>query len=51
MYIKVLKIFLHEMLIVFTRECYVRPHFNNYKPETLYIIEGQAGLIIFNKIG
>ena len=42
---------IHEMLIVHTRECYVRPHFHIDKPESLHVIEGQADLIIFNQSG
>ena len=39
------------MLIVHTRECYVRPHFHIDKPESLHVIEGHADLIIFNQSG
>ena len=42
---------LHEMFIVHTRECYVRPHYHINKPESLHVVEGQADLLIFNKIG
>lgn len=42
---------LHEMLIVHTKECYVRPHFHIDKPESLHVVEGQADLIIFDKSG
>ena len=39
---------LHEMFIVHSKECYVRPHFHVGKSESLYVIEGSADLIIFN---
>lgn len=42
---------IHEMFIVHTKNCYVRPHFHLKKAESLYVIEGQADLIIFNDNG
>lgn len=42
---------LHEMFVVHTKNCFVRPHFHINKPESLYVIEGYADLLIFNSAG
>ena len=42
---------LQEMFIVHTKECFVRPHYHINKSESLFVIEGTADLIIFNKFG
>ncbi|WP_035497031.1 WbuC family cupin fold metalloprotein [Citrifermentans bremense] len=42
---------LHEMLIVHTQETYVRPHLHKNKPESLYIMKGEAALILFSEDG
>lgn len=42
---------LHEMLIVHTKNCYVRPHKHPIKVESLSVIEGSARMIIFNDDG
>ncbi len=41
----------HEMLIVHTRECYVRPHLHNGKDESLTIIEGEADALFMHETG
>jgi len=42
---------LHEMLIVHHREAYVRPHKHFSKPESFYVIEGTARVVIFDNDG
>lgn len=42
---------LHEMLIVHHREAYVRPHKHFGKPESFYLIEGTAQVVIFEDDG
>ncbi len=42
---------LHEMLIVHTRNTYVRPHKHLNKIESIHIIEGMADLVFFNEAG
>jgi cupin fold WbuC family metalloprotein len=42
---------LHEMLIVQTRNVYVRPHKHFGKPESLHVIEGAAKVVFFNDTG
>jgi len=42
---------LHEMLIVHHREAYVRPHKHFSKPESFYVIEGTAQVVIFENDG
>lgn len=42
---------LHEMLIVHTRDTYVRPHKHLNKGESLYVIEGEAYAVMFDKAG
>ena len=41
----------HEMLIVHTRDTYVRPHKHIGKSESFHIIEGTANVIIFTDTG
>ena len=42
---------LHEMLIVHHREAYVRPHKHVGKPESFFVIEGSARVVIFENDG
>jgi len=39
---------LHEMFIVHTKECYVRPHKHIGKVESMTVLEGRADMILFN---
>lgn len=39
---------LHEMLIVHTRNTYIRPHKHLSKAESFHVIEGLVDVIIFN---
>ena len=41
----------HEMIIVHDKTCYVRPHLHKKRDESIYIIEGEADLIIFDAHG
>jgi len=41
----------HEMIVVHSNKTYVRPHKHNFKAESLYIIEGKATVITFDKYG
>jgi cupin fold WbuC family metalloprotein len=41
----------HEMLIVHTRETYVRPHKHLNKPESFHLIEGSAQVVVFDDSG
>lgn len=41
----------HEMLIVHTRETYVRPHKHVAKSESFHIIQGTAEVILFSDSG
>ena len=41
----------HEMLIVHTRETYVRPHKHLNKTESFHVIEGCADVIVFDEDG
>ncbi|MBT4731602.1 cupin fold metalloprotein, WbuC family [Candidatus Woesearchaeota archaeon] len=43
--------FLHEMLIIHTNKCYVRPHKHINKVESITVLEGLAKIIIFNDDG
>ena len=45
------KDYIHEMLIVHEKSCYVRPHKHINKTETFHIIEGMADIILFNEDG
>lgn len=42
---------LHEMFVVHTKNYNVRPHKHKFKEESLYVIEGQADLIIYDNKG
>ena len=42
---------LHEMLIVHTKDTYVRPHKHPNKSESFHLIEGSADVVIFNEAG
>lgn len=41
----------HEMIIVHAKECYVRPHSHTERDESIYILEGEADLLIFDNSG
>lgn len=41
----------HEMLIVHTRDTYVRPHKHLTKSESFHVIEGSVGVVIFDEAG
>ncbi|EQA69793.1 WbuC family cupin fold metalloprotein [Leptospira noguchii] len=42
---------LHEMFIIHTKECYVRPHKHLEKAESMAIIEGEVDVVLFNENG
>jgi cupin fold WbuC family metalloprotein len=42
---------LHEMLIVHSRDTYVRPHKHVGKSESFHIIEGDVGVVLFDDEG
>ena len=42
---------LHEMLIIHTKDTYVRPHKHFNKSESLYVVEGRADVVIFDEQG
>lgn len=42
---------LHEMIIVPSKDTYIRPHKHLNKSESQYIIEGSAQVVIFDEIG
>ena len=42
---------LHEMFIVLSRDCYIRPHKHFGKVESMSILEGEANLILFSDNG
>src|SRR6266850_2471184 len=42
---------LHEMLIVLTKDVYIRPHKHLGKPESFHVIEGSATVIFFDESG
>lgn len=42
---------LHEMLIIHTRDTYVRPHKHFNKSESFHIIEGACDVIVFDERG
>lgn len=42
---------LHEMIIVHTKDTYVRPHKHLNKSESFHIIEGSADVVIFDEKG
>jgi cupin fold WbuC family metalloprotein len=41
----------HEMFIVHTRDCYVRPHKHIGKAESMTILEGEVDVVFFNEDG
>ena len=43
--------YLHEMLIIHEKSCYVRPHKHINKTESFHIVEGVADIVIFNDDG
>lgn len=42
---------LHEMIIIHTKDAYIRPHLHLNKSESFHIIEGSADVIIFDRKG
>lgn len=42
---------LHEMFIVLSEDCYIRPHKHFHKVESMSIIEGEADLLLFSDSG
>lgn len=42
---------LHEMLIIHTKDAYVRPHKHFNKSESLHILEGSADVVLFDEKG
>jgi cupin fold WbuC family metalloprotein len=42
---------LHEMFIVHTSECYVRPHKHIDKCESMSILEGEVDVVLFHENG
>ncbi len=42
---------LHEMVIVHTRDCYVRPHKHLQKAESMAILEGDVDVLLFHDDG
>jgi len=42
---------LHEMLIIHTKDAYIRPHKHLNKSESLHVVEGDADFVLFNKQG
>lgn len=42
---------IHEMLIIHTKDTYVRPHKHLHKSESLHVVEGSADVIIFDERG
>ncbi|MBM4134971.1 MAG: cupin fold metalloprotein, WbuC family [Nitrospira sp.] len=41
----------HEMLIVMTQECYIRPHKHLGKGESFHIVEGALDVVGFDEVG
>ena len=41
----------HEMLIVHTKDTYVRPHKHLTKSESFHVIEGSVNVVIFDEVG
>ncbi len=41
----------HEMIVVHTKNTSVPPHMHQKKSESLFVIQGQADLVVFNKLG
>lgn len=42
---------LHEMLIIHSKNCYIRPHSHLQNDESITILEGNADLILFSEAG
>ena len=42
---------LHEMFIVHTRDCYVRPHKHLGKAESMAVLEGEVDVVLFHEDG
>lgn len=42
---------LHEMFIVHTQDCYVRPHKHLGKAESMAILEGEVDVVLFHEDG
>jgi len=42
---------LHEMIIVLSKDGYVKPHKHLYKTESFHLIEGKLDVVIFNEQG
>jgi len=42
---------LHEMFIIHTKDCYVRPHKHIGKAESMAILEGEVDVVLFNEDG
>ncbi len=42
---------LHEMIIIHTKDAYIRPHLHLNKSESFHIIEGSADVVIFDRKG
>jgi cupin fold WbuC family metalloprotein len=42
---------LHEMFIVHTQDCYVRPHKHIKKTESMAVLEGEVDIVLFNEDG
>jgi len=42
---------LHEMLIVHTKDTYVRPHKHIHKSESFHVVEGVVDVIVLDEIG
>lgn len=42
---------LHEMLIVHTKDTYVRPHKHLHRCESFHVIEGVGDVVVFDEVG
>ena len=42
---------LHDMIIVHTKDCYVRPHKHASRAESITILEGEVDLVLFEEDG
>jgi cupin fold WbuC family metalloprotein len=42
---------LHEMLIVLSKGCYVRPHRHDQKSESFHVVEGLVDVVLFDENG
>lgn len=41
----------HEMIIVMTQGCYIRPHKHIGKGESFHIVEGSLDVVVFDEVG